>query len=346
MSSSDEFNIIGTNGLTIPESNNFSINATPETAAQGLYLVPSLDVPGRSTDITGYILTASNSQGKLEWDLPAFATVPGVGSVWFSNTLGFPIGNDLEFYWDNTNFRLALALGGVDPDYTLDLRGGAQIDDLNIINSSSSKISIQPPTGVFTDFTMILPNEIGMNGQFLSTDGVDTLSWKSVTGGSVGGVNTSIQYNDNGNFGGDTSLTWDGTVLQASSLSIGSQMTIANNGTLVTGTGANQITLDTTNGQVFGVEFIATSDERLKSDIKPLINCLNKVNFIKPYSYVMKNRDDEKRMNGVMAQQLLEMGLGDMVFKKSDGYYGVDYLQLIPLLIGSIQELSLKLNKL
>lgn len=45
---------------------NFSLkeNRGPNT---GLYLIPSSEIPGRPQDITGYIITASDQYGKLEW---------------------------------------------------------------------------------------------------------------------------------------------------------------------------------------------------------------------------------------------------------------------------------------
>lgn len=48
----------------------------------------------------------------------------------------------------------------------------------------------------------------------LSTDGAGNLNWIEQTGGnggntSPGGLNTQIQFNDNGNFGGDNDFTWN-----------------------------------------------------------------------------------------------------------------------------------------
>jgi len=52
----------------------------------------------------------------------------------------------------------------------------------------------------------------GVNGQYLQTDGTGNLAWVSGGGsgnGVVGGSNTQIQFNNAGDFGGSSSLTWD-----------------------------------------------------------------------------------------------------------------------------------------
>lgn len=69
----------------------------------------------------------------------------------------------------------------------------------------------------------------GSNGYVLSTDGSGNLSWTSGSSG-IGGSNTQIQYNNNGNFAADANFTYDTSTntvtvagdLVANSLTIGS----------------------------------------------------------------------------------------------------------------------------
>lgn len=53
----------------------------------------------------------------------------------------------------------------------------------------------------------------GTNGYVLQTDGTGNLSWTAQTGGSgngsVGGANTQVQFNDSGDFGGNSGFTFD-----------------------------------------------------------------------------------------------------------------------------------------
>ena len=54
----------------------------------------------------------------------------------------------------------------------------------------------------------------GINGQYLQTDGTGNLTFAAGGGsgnGVVGGANTQIQYNNNGNFGGNAGFTFNNT---------------------------------------------------------------------------------------------------------------------------------------
>jgi len=53
--------------LRIEEFNTNSTNSNNETGSSGLFLVPSTSVLGRPSDITGYIVSAANELGKLEF---------------------------------------------------------------------------------------------------------------------------------------------------------------------------------------------------------------------------------------------------------------------------------------
>lgn len=98
----------------------------------------------------------------------------------------------------------------------------------------------------------------------------------------------------------------------------------------------------------------STSDKRLKKNIKPLVNSLDIINKINPVSYNWNNKakelnsakSDEKQY-GVIAQELKKI-LPELTHQmySDEKYMGVDYIQLIPHLIGAIQELTTEINKL
>jgi hypothetical protein len=74
----------------------------------------------------------------------------------------------------------------------------------------------------------------GLNGQYIQTDGTGNLAWVSGGGsgnGVVGGSNTQIQYNNAGNFGGSSGLTWNGStgVLSTLNLSVSTDAIIYGN---------------------------------------------------------------------------------------------------------------------
>ncbi len=80
-----------------------------------------------------------------------------------------------------------------------------------------------------------------------------------------------------------------------------------------------------------------TSDERLKHEIKPLENSLEKLSKIRALSFLM-NDNNEKKM-GVIAQEV-EKIYPELIRDIGDGYKGVDYLGFIGPLLGAIQELK------
>ena len=84
-----------------------------------------------------------------------------------------------------------------------------------------------------------------------------------------------------------------------------------------------------------------TSDQRLKSNIEPLENSLDKINALNSYTYTYKRNDKFKlplgEQVGLLAQELLEV-YPYAVKEGKSGYYGVDYSKVVPLLLQGIKE--------
>jgi hypothetical protein len=68
---------------------------------------------------------------------------------------------------------------------------------------------------VTSGYQLNLPANVGANAQVLTTDGTGNLSWTTPTGGggngTPGGSNTQVQFNDDGNFGGNANFTFNKT---------------------------------------------------------------------------------------------------------------------------------------
>lgn len=81
---------------------------------------------------------------------------------------------------------------------------------------NSNFVGLRAPTNLTADVTYQLPGQDGTSGQVLTTNGLGTLSWATVSGGGGGGgvatdpagTNTEIQFNNNGLFGADANLTF------------------------------------------------------------------------------------------------------------------------------------------
>lgn len=81
----------------------------------------------------------------------------------------------------------------------------------------------------------------------------------------------------------------------------------------------------------------AFSDQRLKEDIKPLEDSLEKVQAIKGVSFVKKNDEDKKQNIGFIAQQLKEI-LPEVVHENEDGIHSVAYGNITALLVEAVKE--------
>ena len=90
----------------------------------------------------------------------------------------------------------------------------------------------------------------------------------------------------------------------------------------------------------------SASDQRLKNNITPIPNALDKVLSISGNTFDW-NEKSEKEGNdvGVVAQEILEV-LPEAVAIRDNGYLAVRYEKLVPLLIEAIKELKVEINEL
>ena len=92
----------------------------------------------------------------------------------------------------------------------------------------------------------------------------------------------------------------------------------------------------------------ASSDERLKDEIIPISNPLEKINSIGGYSFVWNNKKQniyKGKDYGVIAQEI-EQILPELVDTRDNGYKSVKYDKLVSLLIEGIKELSSEVKEL
>ena len=84
-----------------------------------------------------------------------------------------------------------------------------------------------------------------------------------------------------------------------------------------------------------------SSDERLKDNIQPITEPLWKVSQIGGYTFDWNEKQDtyEGHDVGVVAQEIHKV-LPEVVAERSNGYLGVKYEKIVPLLIESIKELK------
>ena len=106
-----------------------------------------------------------------------------------------------------------------------------------------------------------------------------------------------------------------------------------------------------TSGDIFAggdVVAYASSDRRLKNDIQPIQNSLQKINQIGGYSFVWNEevQDTYKGKDyGVIAQEI-EQILPELVENRDNGYKAVKYDKLVSLLIEGIKDLSKQVEEM
>lgn len=96
------------------------------------------------------------------------------------------------------------------------------------------------------------------------------------------------------------------------------------------------------------VTAFSTSDERLKTNLTPILDSLDKVGEIKGYEYDWIENDHHDNTGhdiGVIAQEIEKIA-PEAVVTRDNGYKAVRYEKLIPILIQAIKELNDKVSKL
>jgi len=91
----------------------------------------------------------------------------------------------------------------------------------------------------------------------------------------------------------------------------------------------------------------SSSDERLKDNLKLISDPLEKISKMSGYEFDWNDKQDTYTGHdvGVVAQEI-EQVLPEVVTERDDGYKAVKYEKLVPLLIESIKELSVKVEEL
>jgi hypothetical protein len=164
-------------------------------------------------------------------------------------------------------------------------------------------------------------------------------------------------YNDptgNGNHYGSNSIFIGANTLSSSSIAYTNQIVI---GSQATGSGSNTVTIGNSNitanyfkgtiNTTGDVVAYYSSDERLKDNITPISNALDKVKQIGGYEFDWNDKQStyEGHDVGVIAQEI-EAILPELVTTRDNGYKAVKYEKIIALLIEAIKEQQLEIEEI
>ena len=190
---------------------------------------PAVDGSGASTQVTYWqdsdTITGSSNMTFDGTNLSVSGYVKG-GNIRIGDGTGeieTDDANDLVFKTNTgTNSGTLTLKNGTNGNLIFDPNGSGLLQIEGTTNPGSIKlmceagshgITIQsPPHSASATYTFKMPTSMGSDGQVLTTDGVDQTSWTTVSGGgSPGGSDTQVQYNNGGSFGGMASMTFDDT---------------------------------------------------------------------------------------------------------------------------------------
>ena len=141
---------------------------------------------------------------------------------------------------------------------------------------------------------------------------------------------------------GSTSVTTSGSVTAASLTAVshiaGTLSLTAASLTDSSGSISMSSTSLATSGNMSAAHFTSSSDERLKSDIKPLATTLEDIQKVRGVSF--KWVSTESADTGVIAQEIQQIAPECVHQDERSGYLQVDYARLVPYLIEWIRQLA------
>ena len=153
-------------------------------------------------------------------------------------------------------------------------------------------------------------------------------------------ADTQLQISDFGaSFTNDVSV--GGQLLGFAGASINGAVTIQS------GLGAGSLAVDGDITATGDITAFFTSDKRLKDNIVPIENALDKVASLSGNTFDWNDKTDKVGSEtGVIAQEVAALGLPDLVTERENGYLAVRYEKLVPLLIEAIKELKEEVEEL
>jgi hypothetical protein len=89
----------------------------------------------------------------------------------------------------------------------------------------------------------------------------------------------------------------------------------------------------------------ANSDERLKEINGTIDNAVDKLKTLRAVNFSWKNDENKKENLGLIAQDV-EKVFPQVMDKSKDGYLGVRYTEIVPVLVKAIQELKAQIEEL
>ena len=286
------------------------------------------------TDITTVgTVTAGNVQAILPSGVISGSLLPGSNVTINSSSDGY--------------FISSSASGGGANDATITLTAGSGLDGggaFTVNQSGNEEITFTVGDGVVSGSAQI-------DGSALGSNKTITISGTSVTLG--GSISDETLFGGTGLVSGSAGVsktlqdvTNEGSSsINALTVGNGTDSTSKTTGALIVSGGLGVLNTINAGGDVVA---FASSDERLKDNIKPIENPLEVISQISGNTFDW-NSEKQNIYNGkdygVIAQEIQKV-MPELVDTRDSGYLAVKYDKIVPLLIESIKELKKEIEEL
>ena len=276
----------------------------------------------------GMLISGPRNTGSLgeEVGMTANRVVLGIGGDHISSSGMWTDGNSLSI---PSNLEVTGSIKGQILATNGVISGSSQISGITnaqLVNSTISGISLGSNLGTLSIGT-------GLSGESYNGSTGVTISNTGVTS-NLAGTGVTLGANT-------------GTV----TISIGQDVaTSANVRFASIGVGTNASGVSGEIRAAGDITAFYSSDERLKENITPIENAIDKINQMGGYNYDWKEGFETIHSHkghdlGVIAQEVQSV-LPEIVTERETGYLAVDYIKLVPVLIEAIKELSAKIDRL
>lgn len=208
-------------------------------------------------------------------------------------------------------------------------------DESVFVGSGAGNLAVEGTNSTFVGSTAGYHSTNAANSIFIGNDAgyEDTVDNTSGTSSILIGNNSST-----GGFENSIALGTGAINTASNELMIGGTMLI--DSTRINGSAGTQCTITT------GTGINCTSDERLKTNITDLDDtALDKLQDVRTVHFNWLGKPNSPLQVGFIAQNL-ETVFPELVTTDSDGYKGVYYAQMTPILVKAIQELDVKVSLL
>ena len=317
---------------------------------------------GSTNGFTNEALNIFNTKGAVDGDIIYDSDTRSIYSLTSSNN--FPpltsdfvkydvsplINKDMLEY--NLSKEIQIKNGGVGPSQV----GFGVVDGVTLVKTAVvDPISVRDGGISNAKLTTMYPNTVKGNSSLDSASPIDIRVFpRQVVGRTATSNLTSFSFDTilaESSFNGTNGIIVDKTGLTINVRLDSTKITIGSSINLKAPTVVNS-TLYATGNITCAQDIIAyasLSDKRLKTDLTKIDNSLSKVNTLNGYQFIFNNDAPEhlanKKSYGLIAQEV-ESVLPHAVDERPNGFKGVDYEKVIPLLVECIKELKTEIDNL